>query len=319
MDKELISVIIPFYKSELYIRKCVGSVTGQIYKNLEIILVDDGSPDGCGKICDEYAAADARVKVIHKKNKGTSSAYNAGLDRASGEYVIFVDGDDWVEPGYCSGLFENLVKYGADISCCAFFEYRGQKNNPLLPGKTVLYSNLEAVEFLPAPPWGKLYKRALFEGLRYPEDRQPGDLFLTYKVLYRAAKVSMTSAALYNYYRRPDSVMGLALKPEMLHVLDAFEERAAFLDEHGHAALSARIRKLLAATAAYYSHVFSGRSEEVYRNAAKTAGEKLQKTVSQCMRDENLTVFQKAAVFLYGSFPGLALGLAGLKRRIKGS
>ena len=115
---KLVSVIVPIYKVEPYLEKCVDSILAQTYTDLEVILVDDGSPDGCGAICDRYAAQDARVHVIHKGNGGLSSARNAGLDAATGEYVMFTDGDDWIEPDMVSVLVQGSTANGADITTC---------------------------------------------------------------------------------------------------------------------------------------------------------------------------------------------------------
>lgn len=119
MDK--ISVIVPVYKTEQYLNRCVQSITDQTYKNLEIILVDDGSPDNCPEMCDQWAKKDERIKVIHKRNGGISSARNAGLDSATGDYIMFADSDDWMEPDMAEFLYRLIVKYDADISRCGFY------------------------------------------------------------------------------------------------------------------------------------------------------------------------------------------------------
>ena len=119
MDK--ISVVVPVYNVEKYLRKCIDSIINQTYKNLEIILVDDGSPDKCGEICDEYAKKDNRVKVIHKKNAGVSSARNDGIDNATGEYIIFVDSDDWLEDNAIEIMVDKLNEYDYDCVFCNFY------------------------------------------------------------------------------------------------------------------------------------------------------------------------------------------------------
>ena len=124
----MISIIIPVYKTEPYLRKCVDSVLAQTYTNLEVILVDDGSPDDCGKICDEYAAKDSRVKVIHKENGGLSSARNCGLDVATGKYIGFVDSDDWIDPDMYETLLGLLLRYDADIAEGSYRFFRPWKS-----------------------------------------------------------------------------------------------------------------------------------------------------------------------------------------------
>ena len=122
MSKSLISVIVPVYKVENFLDRCVESIVGQTYENLEIILVDDGSPDNCPAMCDKWAEKDGRIKVIHKENGGVSSARNAALDIVSGDYICFVDSDDWIDPGMYEFLYKNSQKYDADISCCGIFD-----------------------------------------------------------------------------------------------------------------------------------------------------------------------------------------------------
>lgn len=117
-----ISVIVPVYKVENFLDRCVESIVGQTYENLEIILVDDGSPDNCPAMCDKWAEKDGRIKVIHKENGGVSSARNAALDIVSGDYICFVDSDDWIDPGMYEFLYKNSQKYDADISCCGIFD-----------------------------------------------------------------------------------------------------------------------------------------------------------------------------------------------------
>ena len=118
MNKPLISVIVPVYKVEKYLERCVKSICAQTYQNLEIVLVDDGSPDQCGEMCDMFAKQDSRIRVVHKENGGLSDARNAGLDVMTGDYVGFVDSDDWIEPDMYQVLYERLIKEKAEISCC---------------------------------------------------------------------------------------------------------------------------------------------------------------------------------------------------------
>ena len=120
MSQALISVIIPVYKVEKYLDRCLESIVNQTYKNLEIILIDDGSPDNCPAICDEYAQKDSRIKVIHKANGGVSSARNKGIDVATGDYIGFVDSDDWIEPDMYETLIKNAEQYNSDISRCSY-------------------------------------------------------------------------------------------------------------------------------------------------------------------------------------------------------
>lgn len=215
MEKEKISIITSVYKVGLYLEKAVQSVASQTYKNLEIILVDDGSPDECPKLCDDLAQKDSRIKVIHKTNGGVSSAWNAGLDNATGEYIAFVDGDDWVEPTYIEEMYKAIKKYDCDIAICSSNEIRdgiAQTDNFLAENKFVPKEECYGLFFAPKEcrhtSWGKLYKRDIFDGLRYPEDISCVED--SYLIIHICDKVKVgivtISSKLYNHVRRNNSV-----------------------------------------------------------------------------------------------------------------
>lgn len=215
VNNTLISVIIPVYKVERYLRRCIESVINQTYTNLEIILVDDSSPDNCPTICDEYAAKDKRIKVIHKKNGGLSDARNAGLNICKGEFITFIDSDDWITHQYIEILLEIMIKENADI---VIGENEIAYNNKKLskqkkPFKTTNYTKEESLVALfkknlisHTVSWGKLYKRNLFNDLRFPIRRFHEDEFTTYKLFYNSKKVSYTTETLYFYQQRLDSI-----------------------------------------------------------------------------------------------------------------
>lgn len=213
---ELISVVIPVYKVELYIHRCVNSILRQTYKNLEIILVDDGSPDRCGEICDEYEKLDERVKVIHKKNGGLSDARNAGIEISHGDYITFIDSDDWINDKYIEKLYQLLKKTNSDISVCNFIRTSTEDIKEVISEKEIYeYSNVDALRQLTdkfciqmTTAWGKLYKMELFEEIRFPVKRIHEDEFTTYKLIYKANKVTFSTECLYYYWQRSDSIMG---------------------------------------------------------------------------------------------------------------
>lgn len=210
MDK-LVSVIIPVYKVEKYLNKCVDSVLSQTYKNLEIFLVDDGSPDNCPQMCDEYAKKDNRIKVIHKPNGGLSSARNAALDVCKGDYIAFVDSDDWIEPTYIEELYSAITKYDADISICGINYYTSEleliKNITYeYVDKDIYIENILDLFFsknsLSHHAWAKLYKRDIFDGLRYPVGVNYEDTYVITDVIGNVKKgVSIVKKPLYNYLR----------------------------------------------------------------------------------------------------------------------
>lgn len=213
MDNQLISIIVPVYKVEPYLRKCVDSILAQTYRNLEIILVDDGSPDNCGAICDEYAGKDSRVKVIHKENGGLSDARNAGMEIMSGKYVAFVDSDDWIEPQMYQRLLELMEHYEAEMA------FAGVADEVLQDGavhtvKTSNYGNTPFAEdkiaamrryFLGSwAAWDKLYRADLFDGIWYPVGEINEDEAIVLLLLDRCNKVCYTNELFYHYVRRID-------------------------------------------------------------------------------------------------------------------
>ena len=188
MDK--ISIIVPFYNVEKYAPKCIESIINQTYTNLEIILVDDGSPDTCGKICDDYALKDGRIKVIHKKNAGLSDARNVGIKEATGKYIGFVDGDDYIEKDMYKYLYNLIKENNADISICGVEEVYedGSIQDEKAKESIEILSKEDAIKELlldkkvRSHAWDKLYKRELFENIEYPYGRKMEDIATTYKL-----------------------------------------------------------------------------------------------------------------------------------------
>lgn len=232
---KLISVIVPVYNVEKYLDKCIQSIVNQTYKNIEVILVDDGSYDKCGEMCDEWATRDSRITVIHKDNGGLSDARNFGIDIAKGELLAFIDSDDYIEKKYLENLYNLLIDNDADISTCKpsiFFEnevnstvYRNLKNNDVvvLSAKDALIEMLYE-RTLTNSAWGKLYKKELFEGIRYPKGKLYEDMFTTYKVIMKSNRVACSSAELYHYLIRKSSILGTINTEKQKDMLDAANE-----------------------------------------------------------------------------------------------
>lgn len=227
---DLISVVVPIYGVEEFLDNCVQSIFRQSYSNLEIILVDDGSPDRCGVMCDDYAKKDVRIKVIHKPNGGLSDARNAGIDIATGKYITFIDSDDYFSPDAIEYLYKLVKDHDADVSIGAL-----KKTTSLSDASranhldVVRYSNKEALEemlyskkFSTSAP-AKLYKSELFDGVRYPLNKFSEDLFTTYKTLYKATSVVYGNQIIYYYYRRPGSITASHFSPKQYDVVDALK------------------------------------------------------------------------------------------------
>lgn len=208
MAEPLISVIVPVYKVEPYIHKCVDSIIGQTYRNLEIILVDDGSPDNCPAICDEYAAVDSRIKVIHKPNGGQSSARNMALDICAGDYIAFVDSDDWLEINAYSEIMDFMISENLDVVYCIPREITNDEvtgsRYHYYPDRTICGAHDIAIRTLKneisAEPWLKLCHRRCWQGLRFPEGRIYEDVAIAFYPLIKAQnKVGFLDRELYNY------------------------------------------------------------------------------------------------------------------------
>lgn len=237
MNKPLISIIIPIYKVESYLRRCLDSIVHQTYTNLEIILVDDGSPDNCPQICDEYAAKDNRIVVIHKENGGLSDARNAGLDICKGEYISFVDSDDWVSSEYISELYSSIEIGCADI---AIVNHKHVTDAPVKKVSkkhyTKLLSRQQALFILIArqhqpfvTSWGKLYRSNLFSNIRFPIGKYHEDEFTSHLLFNVASKVIYSKRIMYFYYQRANSI---TKENHILDAIEAFENRLSFAIEN---------------------------------------------------------------------------------------
>ena len=234
MPEAKISVIVPVYKVEPYLRKCLDSIVGQTYRNLEIILVDDGSPDNCGAICDDYAAGDGRIKVIHQLNGGLSSARNAALEITTGDYIGFIDSDDWVETNMFETLLCGLIQTRADIVVCGRYEEYSDHNVAHCWTKVQVMEREEALgellcdDRLQNLVWDKLYRQTLFEGIRFPEGQNFEDIAVMYRLFLQADRVACLPGIVYHYRRRSDSIVGdLSLKNRMSYYQMVWERYQA--------------------------------------------------------------------------------------------
>lgn len=237
---ELISVIVPVYNVEKYVGQCIESICNQTYKELEVILVDDGATDSSGAICDAYAAKDARIRVIHQENQGMSGARNTALDVMTGDYVIFIDSDDFVSEDMIARLYEFSKSKEADIAGCQPVECDavGQilKHSPFkdemsLEGVAKMESFLKENR-IGTMPWGKLYKAELLDGIRFPIGKYHEDVYTIYQLVHRAKRVYISSFEGYWYRQLNNSIMHKDFDLRHLDALDAGEVRYAFYAEH---------------------------------------------------------------------------------------
>ncbi len=239
MDK--ISVIVPVYKVEKYLKKCIYSITGQTYKNIEIILVDDGSPDRCPEICDNLAMADSRIKVIHKENGGLSDARNAGLAIATGDYLMFVDSDDYIEATMTEKLLNLIKRDKSDIALCSMclIDEKGnplnEKNeaipikNEVLTGGQILNKLTEVQVWAYVVAWNKLYIREIFENISFPLGKLHEDEYTVHHIFGKCSKMSCTDERLYYYVQRDGSIMGSVYTIKNLDAIEALIDRIDYL------------------------------------------------------------------------------------------
>lgn len=236
----MISVVIPVYKVEAYLDRCIQSIVQQTYEDLEIILVDDGSPDKCGAICDAWAAKDGRIRVIHKTNGGLSDARNAGLVVASGEYISFVDSDDWLAPDFYQILMQILHEQACDIVSCGFMSTSEVVQDVTIPDSlpTRILSAQEAVGELIRDGavrqvvWNKLYCREVIQDIPFAVGKYHEDEFWSYQVIGRAQKIAIVDYQGYYYYQRTDSIMGEAFSEKRLDAIEAKCLRQMYLQEY---------------------------------------------------------------------------------------
>lgn len=231
----LISVIIPVYRVEKYLEKCIRSIVEQTYSNLDIILVDDGSPDNCGAICDAWAEKDSRIRVIHKENGGAGLARNVGLDAAAGSLIAFVDSDDYIAPNMYAQLYEQ-IEAGADVAECDFASAAGD-DMVFQPwnGTAQMFSMEEAMRFhiydikFRQLIWNKLYRKEVIADIRFPEGTMIDDEFFTYRVLGNANRLTHCDGVGYAYRQQENSIMHRKFSVRRLDAIYAKKQRLEYL------------------------------------------------------------------------------------------
>ena len=249
-----ISVIVAVYKMPEFLPRCIEGILGQTFRDLELILVDDGSPDNCGAICDEYARKDSRVHVIHKENAGVCVARNTGLDwvyaNSDSQWIFFHDNDDWIHPETLERQYNAAAELDAKISICGYELTEGEdpKIGPeqLIPVRWTP-KDFYLQHFVNATVcWGKLYHRSVFEGKRYPPGKYIEDEFLTYKLLFACDHLAVIPAPLYAYYINRAGISKKAWVPKRLDAWEAYEQQLAYFKNMGDKELiSFRTREFL--------------------------------------------------------------------------
>ncbi len=236
-----VTVIVPVYNTEKYVAKCIQSILSQTFGDFELIIVDDGSTDQSGSVCEKFAQEDNRIVLIHKENAGQGVARNLALERAQGQYFAFLDSDDYWDENYLESMLEVIEQENADISICDFRRVNSQYQ--MCPQakerkKSRVYSGVEAARTalywkdFGVAPWAKLYKRSVWEGVRFKEDRIYEDLATTYLVYLNAKRVAFTSKQLMSYYLRENSDIRISFNERKMMTITTAEEIVAYANSN---------------------------------------------------------------------------------------
>ena len=304
----VISVIVPVYRVEPYIHRCVDSILNQSYSEFELILVDDGSPDSCGVICDDYAKKDGRVHVIHQKNGGLSAARNSGIDwvmkHSDSKWLAFVDSDDWIHREYLQLLLSAAQEYGTRIAVCDKVRAEQAYEDPVFQTvRTVCVSSEQAYTDYYAmgmTAWGKIYHRELFENLRFPVGKLHEDCYVTHIPLFEAGKVAVCDEPLYYYFTNPGSITRTRWSEKRLEELESHEYRAAWLLEHGYDEAYRRETEVYVMTIYEHAEVLArlSREDHGYLPHLKRIREKLFRELKKA-KSLGLYAFEREYLWMY--------------------
>ncbi len=314
--KELISVIVPIYNVEKYLRKCVDSLINQTYKNLEIILVDDGSPDNCPKICDEYAKQDSRIKVMHKENGGLSDARNAGMKVARGEYISFIDSDDWIKSEMIEDMYNRMIEDNSDLvsSGVLWVDEDGVEIRNATVSENCVLNTEQAIKELindgklKQHVWNKLYKTDLIKNILFDKGKYHEDVFWSYKVIGESKRISIEKNSYYFYVQRSESIMGEKYSAKRLDALDAMELRCEYTKDKFPKLYNNAISVYIGSCMYHLQlALIAGTDKEVIRNIENRIGYKKNGNVF-----ENLAGKQKLWMHMFVCMPAATCKLRNL-------
>lgn len=317
-----VSVIIPVYNTEKYLPRCIESILSQTFADFELILINDGSTDTSGSICDAYAARDQRILVLHQENKGQAAARNAGLDwiaaHSESRWIAFVDSDDWVDARYLAILLHHVEKDNCEISACGYTEKQGDEEKETAPPETdctllTPEDYYAGMNMLSVVPWAKLFARHLWSGIRFPEGIIHEDEFVTYRILFTQPLIFFDSAPLYDYFVNHESTMRKKWTPARLSGLDAKEEQIRYMAEHGFHKAFERAVISFAEVAAWQIGLISDTGE--YAEEKKRLRKRLQRHLRQ-YRKTGLFPLRSSKRLYYTAYPFLGV-LAGWKNRVR--
>lgn len=238
MINKKVSIIVPVYNVEKFLKECINSIIKQSYNNLEILIIDDGSTDSSGKICDEYLKKDFRIKVIHQENQGLSGARNTGLKYSTGDYITFIDSDDFIDKNMIKEMLNNLIETNSDIVVCGtiFCNEEGEYLYEKVSKDKIIYKNEYQIKELvnginiPVMSWGKLFKKEILNNFEFPLKKYHEDVFTTYKLLDKANKTNVLDKSYYYYRQVQGSIMNSSFNIKHLDGIEAVLERNKFLE-----------------------------------------------------------------------------------------
>lgn len=292
-----ISVIVAVYKMPEYLPRCIEGILNQTFHDLELILVDDGSPDHCGEICDAYAQKDSRVHVIHKENAGVCVARNTGLDwvyeHSDSQWIFFHDNDDWIHPETLERMHAAAQELHSDICICGYQQTTGE--NPSISQETLVPISVAPKDFYiqhhvnATVCWGKLYSRRIFSGKRYPPGKYIEDEFLTYRLLFACEKLAVIPAPLYAYYVNPAGISKKPWVPKRLDAWEAFEQQLVFFREMGdNDLIRFRMRQYLENAVEYYDAALAAPNAVELRPQLKFMKARIRQLISRSRQEKVL-------------------------------
>lgn len=302
MNEELVSVVVPVYNVEAYLPRCLERLIRQTYQNLEILLVDDGSQDSSGEICEQYAAKDSRILVFHKENGGLADARNYGLKQISGQYVTFVDSDDYVAEDYVAYLYDLLKQEQAEVSVCQYRETSqadqsafGSDTSTVMDGKTAV-KNMFYQRGLTTSACAKLYKTSLFQQIQFPPGRLYEDVNTIYQVLLRADRVVCSEKVEYFYFMRPKSIVHSGFQIKKMDYIFNMQEVLEDIRTHTPELLSAAISRFLWANL----HILVQMPRDGYPEERKLIWKNMALYRGQVLRDPQVRLQNKLLLLLSG-------------------
>lgn len=302
----LISVIIPVYNVERFLNRCLESVVNQTYKNLEILLIDDGSPDNCPVICDKWAVTDERIRVYHKKNGGLSDARNYGMKYAKGQYFAFVDSDDFIEKDMYEKMIHAILENDCKLACCGRYYYKEGKATPAFVQNSVkVYSDVEAFQelldngMIEEAAWDKLYARELWKGLEYPIGEVNEDIVVAPEIIRRSGRIVHIGDPKYYYCYNGNSITKSDYKERNIVMLRHIDELRNYVQKN-YPSLEHKVKVIEAKYAmnTMISILISVGGVKKNRNHYKEYKKRLKKSYAELVRSKNFSKKKKAEAFL---------------------